>query len=123
MGSQRGITMKVIKIVSFLGIVAMGIVLVYGFTVGDFARDGALILENPWGIVSLVDLYTGFILFSCWIVLREKNLLITIVWVIAMMGLGFLTASVYVLLVAIQSKGDWATFFMGSRKSLLVNKS
>lgn len=115
--------MKIIQIVSFLGILAMGLALGYGFTVGDFARDGALIIENPWGIVSLVDLYTGFILFSCWIVLREKNVLITILWVIAMMVLGFLTASVYIFVVAIQSQGDWATFFMGSRKSLLNRTS
>ena len=51
--------MKTVKIVSFLGIIAMSVALIYGFGVGDFGADGALILENPWGIVSLVDLYTG----------------------------------------------------------------
>jgi hypothetical protein len=45
----------------------MTAVLVYGFTVGDFSADGAIILSNPWGIVSMVDLYVGFILFSGWI--------------------------------------------------------
>lgn len=111
--------MKILKFVSFLGIMAMSMALIYGFSVGDFATDGALILANPWGIVSLVDLYTGFVLFSLWIILRESNLLLTILWVAAMMILGFFAGAVYVYLVAIQSKGDWATFFMGSRKSLL----
>ncbi len=111
--------MKTVKIVSFLGIIAMSVALIYGFGVGDFGADGALILENPWGIVSLIDLYTGFVLFSLWIILRESNLFITILWVAAMMILGFFAGAVYVFVVAIQSKGDWATFFMGSRKSLL----
>jgi hypothetical protein len=111
--------MKTVKIVSFLGIVAMSAVLVYGFGVGDFATDGALILANPWGIVSLVDLYTGFILFSLWIVFREKSVLASILWVIAMMVFGFFTGALYVFVTALQSKGDWGLFFMGSRISLL----
>jgi len=111
--------MKTVKIVSFLGILAMSFVLIYGFSVGDFAADGALILENPWGIVSLVDLYTGFTLFSLWIIFRESNIFLTIIWVAAMMLFGFLTAALYIFIIAFQSKGDWATFFMGSRKSLL----
>jgi len=111
--------MKIVKFVSFLGIIAMSFALIYGFGVGNFATDGALILANPWGIVSLVDLYTGFVLFSLWIILRESNLLLTILWVAAMMILGFFAGAVYVFIVAIKSKGDWATFFMGNRKSLL----
>lgn len=111
--------MKIVKFVSFLGIIAMSLALIYGFGVGNFATDGALILANPWGIVSLVDLYTGFVLFSLWIILRESNLLLTILWVAAMMILGFFAGAVYVFIVAIKSKGDWATFFMGNRKSLL----
>lgn len=111
--------MKIVKFVSFLGIIAMSLALIYGFGVGNFATDGALILANPWGIVSLVDLYTGFVLFSLWIILRESNLMLTILWVAAMMILGFFAGAVYVFIVAIKSKGDWATFFMGNRKSLL----
>jgi hypothetical protein len=109
--------MKTVKIVSFLGIVAMTAVLIYGFEVGDFGTDGALILANPWGIVSLVDLYTGFILFSMWIVFREKSVLASILWVIAMMVFGFFTGALYVFVTAFQSKGDWALFFMGAKAS------
>lgn len=112
--------MKTIKIVSFLGILAMSAALLYGFGIGDFGADGALILANPWGIVSLVDLYTGFTLFSLWIMLRESNVMVTILWVLAMMVFGFLTGAIYIFIIAIQSKGDWATFFMGSRKSYLL---
>jgi hypothetical protein len=71
--------MKIGKLIAILGILAMTAALVYGFTIGDFGADGALILANPWGIVSLVDLYTGFVLFSMWIYFRESNLIVAII--------------------------------------------
>lgn len=48
--------MKIAKFISLLGLLAMTGILIYGFTVGDFASEGAKLLAMPWGIVSLVDL-------------------------------------------------------------------
>ena len=107
--------MKIIKIVGFLGLIAMTSVLLYGFISGDFGSDGGKILANPWGVVSLVDLYTGFTLFSGWIIFREKSFLRSLIWVLLMMVLGFFTASLYVLIAAYQSAGDWNKFWMGNR--------
>jgi hypothetical protein len=107
--------MKYAKIISALGILAMTTVLVYGFSVGDFRSDGAELLQNPWGVVSLVDLYTGFVLFSGWVVFREKSLMRSIIWVALMMGLGFFAASLYALIALFSSKGDWNKFWMGHR--------
>jgi hypothetical protein len=105
--------MKPAKIISLLGVIAMTAVLIYGFTVGDFSGEGSQLIKMPWGIVSLVDLYTGFILFSGWIIYREKNLPIAILWTIAMMVLGFFTASLYVWLALQKSGGDWKQFWLG----------
>lgn len=107
--------MKIAKIISGLGVIAMTAVLIYGFTVGDFGIDGGEILKNPWGVVSLVDLYTGFILFSAWIVYREKSIIPSFFWVALMMVLGFFTASLYVFLALNKSNGDWKVFWMGKR--------
>ncbi|MBN1955937.1 MAG: hypothetical protein JW900_12935 [Anaerolineae bacterium] len=52
--------MTIAKIIAVVGILAMGGVLIYGFTVGDFSGEGQQLLSMPWGIVSLVDLYVGF---------------------------------------------------------------
>ena len=109
--------MKIAKTIAGLGLLAMTAVLVYGFTVGNFSADGGKILQNPWGIVSLVDLYTGFSLFSAWIIYREKSILVGVFWVVLMMVLGFFTASLYVLVTLYQSKGDWRLFWMGKRAS------
>jgi len=107
--------MKVAKVVSLLGVVAMTAVLIYGFTVGDFGADGGEILRNPWGVVSLVDLYTGFILFSAWIVFRERSVLVAVIWVALMRVLGFFTASLYTFIALQRSGGDWKRFWMGKR--------
>ncbi len=107
--------MKVAKAISLLGLIAMTVVLIYGFTVGNFREDGAALLSNPWGIVSLVDLYVGFILFSGWILYREDSPMRAIIWVFLMMVLGFFTGALYTFIALQSSDGDWRRFFMGSR--------
>ena len=107
--------MKIAKIIALLGLLAMSAVLFHGFTAGNFSADGAKILANPWGIVSLVDLYVGFTLFSGWIVFREKAFLPSLVWVILMMVLGFWAGALYTLLALQGSHGDWQCFWMGKR--------
>ncbi len=105
--------MKIAKIISLLGVLAMTAVLIYGFTVGDFAGEGSQLTSMPWGIVSLVDLYTGFTLFSMWVIYREKSLPAAIVWTIAMMTLGFFAGALYTFLALQSSNGDWRKFWMG----------
>lgn len=107
--------MKFAKILSLLGILAMTAVLIYGFTAGNFRTDGAALLQNPWGIVSMVDLYTGFALFSGWIIYREKSFSRSLIWVVLMMILGFFTASLYTFIALNNSQGDWQQFWMGQR--------
>ena len=107
--------MKIAKVVALLGLLAMTGILIYAFTTGNFTQEGNVLLSMPWGIVSMVDLYVGFILFSGWIVYREKSLARSIVWVVLMMVLGFFTASLYTLVALQTSGGDWKRFWMGRR--------
>lgn len=107
--------MRIAKITAWLGLMAMTGVLLFGFLAGDFGTDGAKILRNPWGIVSLVDLYVGFILFSAWIIYREKHPASAAIWVILMMILGFFTGALYTLIALYTSQGDWKKFWMGAR--------
>jgi hypothetical protein len=106
--------MKIVKLLSIIGILSMTIVLLNGFINGSFINDGKALLENPWGIVSMVDLYVGFILFSIWIIYRESTVTRKIIWVILMMVLGFFTASVYVFYVCHTSNNDMHTVLLGS---------
>jgi hypothetical protein len=109
--------MKIAKLISMLGLIAMSLVLIYAFAYGDFAAEGAWLISHPWGIVSLVDLYVGFVIFSMWIVYRERSLVIAGVWVVLMMVLGFWAGALYTL-IALQTCGnDWKRFWYGNRSS------
>jgi len=107
--------MKIAKVIALLGVLAMSGILVYGFTVGNFSGEGTRLLAMPWGIVSLVDLYVGFTLFSAWIVYREKTLLPSLIWVVLMMVLGFWTGALYAFIALQTSGGDWNRFWKGRR--------
>jgi len=95
--------MRIVQVLSFLGFLAMLAALVYGFTVGDFFEDGSVIVNNPWGIVSLVDLYVGFTLFSIWVYVRETNKVVAIVWIVSIMILGFFSGALYVFIKSLTS--------------------
>ena len=107
--------MRVAKLVSLLGVIAMATVLIYAFASGDFNQEGSELLSMPWGIVSLVDLYVGFFLFSGWIVYRERSFARSIVWVVLVMVLGFFTASLYTFIALQTSGGEWRRFWLGRR--------
>ena len=107
--------MKIAKALSLLGLLAMTGILIYGFTAGNFSAEGAKLVAMPWGIVSLVDLYVGFTLFSCWIVFREKAVLPSVIWVILMMVLGFWAGALYTFVALQTSDGDWKRFWYGKR--------
>lgn len=107
--------MRLVKFISVLGIILMTAVILLGFQKANFWQAGAELLGNPWGIVSLVDLYTGFILFSVWIIYREAKALPAFLWVMAILSLGFLAGSAYMLLAAMRSKGNWQLFWMGAK--------
>ncbi len=107
--------MRWIQFLSLLGTLAMLVALFYGFTAGSFFDDGGALFDNPWGVVSLVDLYVGFTLFSIWIVYREKHPAVMIVWVVLMMVFGFLTGAVYVLWLSLKHADNPAVFIHGHR--------
>ncbi|MCE1253546.1 MAG: hypothetical protein LWX83_08365 [Anaerolineae bacterium] len=63
----------------------------------------------------MVDLYTGFILFSIWIIYRERTLWKAVVWVVLMMLLGFWAGSLYVFIALQHSRGNWDVFWKGEK--------
>jgi hypothetical protein len=105
--------MKTAKVISLLGVLAMTWALINGFVHGDFGTEGAWIISNPWGIVSLVDLYVGFILFAMWIFYRESSFLSALLWSVLLMVLGFFIGALYVFIQLVVAKDDWHQFFLG----------
>ncbi len=108
-------TARTIQAVALVGVVTMTAALAYGIWAGGLMKDGALIARLPWGLVTLIDIYVGILLFSCWVVYREHRLLTAAIWVVAILSLGNLVTCCYVLLAARQSNGDMKRFWMGER--------
>jgi multisubunit Na+/H+ antiporter MnhG subunit len=81
-------------------------VLGYAVMNGQFRQDGAALLDNPWGIMTLVDLYIGLALFACFIWANETDRVRAVCWILALLVLGNLIALIYLLRWAISRAGD-----------------
>jgi len=83
-------------LLSFLAAV-FSIAIYWAFTQKPISESGAWLIKDPWGIVTLIDLYIGFFLFSLFMYftsIKKRSLLI---WVPALMGLGNIIALVYLI--------------------------
>ena len=97
--------------------VVMAAALTYGFTAGDFFADGGRLIDNPWGVVTLVEVYVGYAILAVWMVYREPSALSGVLWVIALMLIGHLVSAVYLLRAAATAKGDLHVFWNGRRQA------
>lgn len=70
-------------------ILAVSFVALIGWAIafGDFATEGSWLVNNPWGIVSLADLYIGFLLSAIIIAGFEKPLH-ALLWILPLPFLG-----------------------------------
>jgi hypothetical protein len=68
-----------------------------GFTTGDFASEGALLLDLVWGRVTLIDIYLAFLVGWAWIAVRERSLATRLSWLAAVLVTGSLALGVYLL--------------------------
>ena len=53
--------------------------------------------DNLWTIATLIDAYYGFITFYVWVLWKERRALPRILWFVAIMLLGNIAISAYVL--------------------------
>ena len=74
------------------------VLIVWAALTADFAASFAIITADPWGVVSLADLYLGFVLFAAIIVAVDGARAASIGWVVALMVLGNLVAAVWLIL-------------------------
>ena len=56
------------------------------------------VLTHPWFIATLFDCYFGFLTFYLWVAYRELSWLARALWLIAILALGNIAMSAYMLL-------------------------
>ena len=103
--------MTITKIISYA--ISASMIGVIVWAQNQVSLFDSTIPDLPWGIVSLVDLYGGFILVCLWIAYKE-SLPATILWTIFVLILGNLTTAIYVIYSIKKSNGEIAHFFMGN---------
>jgi hypothetical protein len=109
------------KVVSLLGALAMAGVILWAAIAGDFSEEGAQIVALPWGVVSLVDLYSGFALIIVWFFFREDSWVFALIWSVLLLVMGNLCFCVYVFVQLFRSERDLKWFFMGNNGVMARN--
>ena len=107
--------MKVITVLLLLGVCWMAAAIIYGLVASDIPAEVRTLIKCIWFWISMADLYTGFLLFSGWIIFRERSWPIAMVWIVLLLTLGNLTSCAYALIAAVRAHGDWRMFWMGRR--------
>lgn len=100
-----------IRVFSVVAVLVMAGVIAFGFVSGDFTSEGSQIWVLAWGKVTLVDLYVGLAIFGVWVAVRERRIVSTVIWWIALVVLGNLAAAVYLA---------WAAFTSADARELLL---
>jgi len=102
--------------VGIIGLALLGLVLWAAFSMqdlhGSFLFQFDAIRTLPWGIVTLVDLYIGFLFFAIIVFLTERSWMVAALWAVPIFILGNIWAAVWLVIrlphIAKQlSKPDW----------------
>ena len=106
--------MVAIRIVTVALTIVMFGAIVVAMTTGDFSGEGSWILENPWGRMSLIDIYEGNGLFAGWEFLREGSPWVAVLWIPAFVILGNAGTALYAAIAAFRTD-DIRAFLLGAR--------
>ncbi|GAB4576186.1 MAG: hypothetical protein Kow0077_31420 [Anaerolineae bacterium] len=107
--------MTLAKILTAIGFVIMAVAIGYGLTNASFGTEGAVIVALTWGRITLIDIYTSFLLIWGWMVYREASWWRALILLVLMLVLGSLTATGYAFYALVTSGGDWRRFWLGRR--------
>lgn len=91
--------MKRIALYSVLSIL---LAVMFGFLTlailrGDFGLETSSIAALPWGQMTLVDLYSGFIIFGLFIIWQEEQLYFALIWIALILLLGNIVSIIYLI--------------------------
>lgn len=108
-------------VIAGIGVLVMSLTLLRALLHGDLATEGRLLMSMPWGLMSMVDIYTGLLLFACWIFWRERYVSVASIWFLILLLFGNLASCLYILIAVLRSQGSIDRFIYGHRISRLVH--
>jgi len=78
--------------------VGLAVLIVWASLNANFGQSFGAIISDPWGVVSLADLYVGFFIFAAFVFLVDGVRPASFAWVIALMFLGNVLAVAWLVL-------------------------
>ena len=88
---------KIARLIIGINALVLVAFLAYTLYAGDIKSSAPVLFGSPWGQMTLVDLYAGFVLFALFIYSQEDSFPRAAGWIVALMFLGNLIACVYLL--------------------------
>lgn len=80
--------MRVLQILLAAAALAFAGLIVFAIADGSFSEAGTWLTSEPWGLVTLADLYLGFVLSALVIWWFERRLPVALLWVLPIPFLG-----------------------------------
>lgn len=87
--------MRVLQITLALIALAFAAMIAYAIGDGSFSEAGSWLMSEPWGLVTLADLYFGFAMMAIVIWLVEPRPLTAILWILPLPFLGNLWTAIW----------------------------
>lgn len=87
--------------VAVLALVLLGVIvwaIAQTGSLSDFRYETEALLEQPWGLVSIVDLYVGLGMIAMIMVLTERSFVAGVLWALPLFVLGNIWTAVWLLL-------------------------
>lgn len=78
--------------------IGLAALIVWASLNANFGQSFGAIINDPWGVVSLADLYLGFFIFAAFVFLVDGVRPASFAWVIVLMFLGNVLAVVWLVL-------------------------
>ncbi len=79
-----------------LAVILSGVI-VWAFQTASFSQSFSLITGDAWGIVTLIDLYVGFILFGIFIAIFEPVKSAAVIVIVLTLFLGNIVTALWLL--------------------------
>jgi hypothetical protein len=77
--------------------IAFTLCICWAFTQKPISESGAWMMSDPWGIVTLFDLYIGFFMFGILIFLTIPKKVFLLIWIPALLFLGNVVSLIYLI--------------------------
>jgi len=81
-------------------------------TGGGWSTFGTMMRE-PLYLVTLLDLYAGCALVAAWVWVRHRSIPTVVGWSLVFLVTGNIGTGAYVVIAAVQSRGDLRSFMLG----------